>query len=73
MFSSLFDADLEQLRQRMEQLDEFARAEYDGHPDIETIRAEVFPDGEGLSEWDDYRGVRSEYDRRVAEEFDLGQ
>ena len=41
MFSSLFDADLEQLRQRMEQLDEFARAEYDGHPDIETIRAAV--------------------------------
>jgi len=41
VFSSLFDADLEQLRQRMEQLDEFARAEYDGHPDIETIRADV--------------------------------
>ena len=73
MFSPLFDADLEQLRQRMEQLDEFARAEYDGQPDVETIRAEVFPDGEGSSEWDDYHRVRSEYDRRAAEEFDLGQ
>lgn len=73
MFGRLGDADIEQLRQRMEQLDEFARAEYDGHPDVEQLRAEVFPDGEGPSEWDDYHRVRSEYDRRAAEEFDLGQ
>lgn len=57
----------------MEQLDEFARAEQDNHPDIELMRAQVFPDGEGASEWDDYHRVRSEYDRRAAEEFDLGQ
>jgi len=73
MFGPLFDADLEQLRERMEQLDAFARASYDDDPRQEQMRAEVFPHGEGASEWDDYHRVRSEYDRRAAEEYDLGQ
>jgi len=73
VFGPLFDADLEQLRERMEQLDAFARASYEDDPQLEQMRAEVFPHGEGASEWDDYHRVRSEYDRRAAEEYDLGQ
>jgi hypothetical protein len=33
----------------------------------------IFPAGISASPWDDYHWVRSEYDRRAAEEFDLGQ
>lgn len=73
MCGPLFDADLDELRRRMEQLDEFERARHEGGADLEALKAQVFPDGEGASDWDDYHRVRSEYDRRAAEEFDLGQ
>ena len=70
---SLFDADLDQLRARMEQLDALARAEDEGAPELSRLTAEAFPQGRSDSDWDDYHRVRSEYDRRAAEEFDLGQ
>ena len=39
-----------------------------------SLRSEVFPDGINPDrDWDDYHLVRNEYDRRAAEEFDLGQ
>lgn len=70
---SLFDADLDQLRARMEQLDALARAVDEGDPELDRLAEEAFPGGRGDSDWDDYHRVRSEYDRRAAEEFDLGQ
>lgn len=70
---SFFDASLDQLRARMEQLDALARATDEGNPELDRLTEEVFPDGRGDSDWDDYHRVRSEYDRRAAEEFDLGQ
>jgi hypothetical protein len=70
----LFDADLDQLRTRLEQLDEYARAVEEGSGAQHELRAEVFPDGINPDrDWDDYHRVRNEYDRRAAEEFDLGQ
>jgi len=70
----LFDASLERLRYRVEQLDEYARAVEMDLESLDALRAEVFPDGINPDrDWDDYHLVRNEYDRRAAEEFDLGQ
>ena len=70
----LFDADLDQLRTRLEQLDEYARAVEEGSEAQQDLFAQVFPDGINPDrDWDDYHRVRNEYDRRAAEEFDLGQ
>jgi hypothetical protein len=70
----LFDASLDQLRYRVEQLDEYARAVEMDLESLDQLRAEVFPEGLNLDrDWDDYHLVRNEFDRRAAEEFDLGQ
>lgn len=70
----LFDADLDQLRLRLEQLDAWSRAVEAEGPELDSLREEVFPDGiDPERDWDDYHRVRNEYDRRAAEEFDLGQ
>ncbi len=70
----LFDADLDQLRIRVEQLDQWARARETGEPESEHLCREVFPDGfDPERDWDNYHRVRNEWDRRAAEEFDLGQ
>lgn len=72
--SRLFDASLEELEARLAQLDEWARASDEQSPDFEEIRQRVFELGDDpLDDWNDYHRVRSEYDRRAAEEFDLGQ
>jgi hypothetical protein len=70
----LFDCDLEQLRFRLSELDSYAQALEQGAPDIDFIYASVFSRG-GTEEddWNNYHRVRNEYDRRAAEEFDLGQ
>ena len=74
MSNRLFTADLAELEQRLQQLDEWARALEDESDDRDELRQRVFPDGESLDDdWNDYHRVRSEYDRRAAEEFDLGQ
>lgn len=70
---NLFDADLNQLRVRLEQLDAWARAQESEDPELESLAQTVFPDGFDDSDWNDYHRVRNEYDRRAAEEFDLGQ
>jgi len=70
----LFDASLVQLRYRVEQLDEYARAVEMDLDTLEALREEVFPEGiDPDRDWDDYHLVRNEFDRRAAEEFDLGQ
>jgi len=70
----LFDARLDQLRYRVEQLDEYARAVEMDLATLEALRDEVFPEGiDPDRDWDDYHLVRNEFDRRAAEEFDLGQ
>ena len=70
----LFDASLDQLRYRVEQLDEYARAVEMDLESRDQLRAEVFPEGIYPDrDWDDYHLVRNEFDRRAAEEFDLGQ
>jgi len=70
----LFDASLDQLRYRVEQLDEYARAVETDLDTLEALRDEVFPEGiDPDRDWDDYHLVRNEFDRRAAEEFDLGQ
>jgi hypothetical protein len=70
----LFDASLDQLRHRVEQLDEYARAVEMGLDTLDALREEVFPEGiDPDRDWDDYHVVRNECDRRAAEEFDLGQ
>ncbi len=74
MVPDLYDCDLEQLRQRLEQLDAYARAVQDRAEDLVVIEAETFILGGGPEhDWNDYHRVRNEYDRRAAEEFDLGQ
>lgn len=70
----LFDASLDQLRYRVEQLDEYARAVEMDLESLDQLRAEGFPEGINPDrDWDDYHLVRNEFDRRAAEEFDLGQ
>jgi hypothetical protein len=74
MIPSLFDLSLDELRARLEELDRFSRAEEFGDEDLEDLRSVVFARGGGPEDaWNDYHLVRNEYDRRAAEEFDLGQ
>jgi hypothetical protein len=74
MTPSLFDLSLEELRVRLEELDRWSRAQEFGDDDLEGLRAVVFARGGGPDDpWNDYHLVRNEYDRRAAEEFDLGQ
>lgn len=74
MIPSLFDLSLDELRVRLEELDRFSRAREFGHEHLEDLRAVVFARGGGPEDaWNDYHLVRNEYDRRAAEEFDLGQ
>ncbi|AVG23619.1 hypothetical protein C3B54_11634 [Pontimonas salivibrio] len=74
MPSRMDNAGLVELEARMRELDEWTRALEGEHDDLEELRLKVFPDGEDpLDDWNDYHRVRSEYDRRAAEEFDLGQ
>lgn len=74
MSNRLFLADVPELDQRLAELDEWSRAVELGAEDLEEIRQRVFPDGLAPDDdWNDYHRVRSEYDRRAAEEFDLGQ
>lgn len=71
---NLFDATLEQLHERVSQLEEWARATEEQRGDLHELGAELFSHGvPSEDDWDDYHRVRSEYDRRAAEEFDLGQ
>ena len=70
----LFEASLDELEARLTQLDEWARASDEQSSGLEEIRQRVFARGDDpLDDWNDYHRVRSEYDRRAAEEFDLGQ
>jgi len=74
MPSRMDNAGLVELEARMRELDEWTRALEGEHDDLEELCLKVFPDGEDpLDDWNDYHRVRSEYDRRAAEEFDLGQ
>ena len=74
MVPELFECDLDTLRNRLAELDSFAQATEYGAANIEEIRREVFARGGTLEDdWNDYHRVRNEYDRRAAEEFDLGQ
>jgi hypothetical protein len=74
MDSRMDSAGLAELDARMSELDEWSRAVEEGDSDLEDLRRKVFPDGDDpLDDWNDYHRVRSEYDRRAAEEFDLGQ
>lgn len=74
MIPSLFDLSLDDLRLRLDELDAWALAQELGVQDVDELRAVVFAKG-GTPEdaWNDYHQVRNEYDRRAAEEFDLGQ
>jgi hypothetical protein len=70
----LFDLSLDELRQRCDQLDAWALAEEAQHDNLDQLRLEVFSRGGGPDDaWNDYHQVRNEFDRRAAEEFDLGQ
>jgi hypothetical protein len=75
MMPSLYDLSLEQLRDRVQQLEEWGRAqEADDDTILGSLRSEVFAlGGSEEDDWNDYHRVRNEYDRRAAEEFDLGQ
>lgn len=75
MIPSLFDLDLDQLRDRVVELEEWGRVLESGDEEfVESLRATVFAMG-GTEEddWNDYHRVRNEFDRRASEEFDLGQ
>jgi hypothetical protein len=77
-FSSphLADVSFEQLGARLSELEEWGWVSSDPTTDS-ALRREllnrVFPNGDTTGPWNDYHWVRSEYDRRAAEEFDLGQ
>lgn len=75
MTPSLFDLSLEQLRHRLDQLEEWGRAvELRDEELVEELKQDVFRlGGSAEDDWNDYHRVRNEYDRRAAEEFDLGQ
>lgn len=74
MLPDFFDCDLEQLRYRVAELDAYAVASEHNQPELEVIRDRVFALGGSEDEpWNNYHLVRNEYDRRAAEEFDLGQ
>jgi hypothetical protein len=66
----------EQLGARLRELEEWGWVSSDPAVDSEdrmTLFARVFPGDDTSGPWNDYHWVRSEYDRRAAEEFDLGQ
>ncbi len=70
------DVSFEHLGARLRELEEWGWVSTD--PSVEEeVRQElfqrVFPNGDTAHPWNDYHWVRSEYDRRAAEEFDLGQ
>jgi hypothetical protein len=75
MIPSLFDLDLDQLRERLVHLEEWGRVLESGDEElVENLRAEVFAlGGTEEDDWNDYHRVRNEFDRRASEEFDLGQ
>ena len=70
------DVSFEQLAARLAELEEWGWVSSD--PAVEGEERQklfdrVFPTGDTSDPWNDYHWVRSEYDRRAAEEFDLGQ
>ena len=75
MTPSLFELSLDELRHRLDQLEEWGRVLESGDPEsVEELRAAVFRlGGSPDDDWNDYHRVRNEFDRRAAEEFDLGQ
>lgn len=75
MTPSLFDLSLEELRRRLEQLEEWGRViELGDAESVERFRGEVFLlGGSPEDDWNDYHRVCNEFNRRAAEEFDLGQ
>jgi hypothetical protein len=74
MVPSLSDCTLEVLRERYEQLDAYAQALHLGLPELEEFHQAVFAlGGSEEDDWNSYHLVRNEFDRRAAEEFDLGQ
>lgn len=74
MVPKLADQSLDELRERLDLLDAWALAQELGLEGVDELRAQVFAQGGSDSDaWNDYHQVRNEYDRRAAEEFDLGQ
>ena len=74
MVPNLADQSIDQLRQRLDLLDAWALAQELGVDGVDELRAHVFALGGSPDDaWNDYHQVRNEYDRRAAEEFDLGQ
>ena len=74
MLPQFFDCDLEKLSRRVAELDAFAQALERNDHELEQIRSRVFILGGTEDDaWNNYHLVRNEYDRRAAEEFDLGQ
>lgn len=74
---SLTDASLDQLATRVFELDSWGLARDNPsvtQSELDALFSRVFPTGQDPDrDWDNYHLVRSEYDRRAAEEFDLGQ
>ena len=74
MLPNLFECDLEQLRVRVAELDAYAQAVELNDPEVDQLRISVFALGGTENDaWNNYHLVRNEFDRRAAEEFDLGQ
>lgn len=74
MIPELFDCDLEQLRVRVAELDAYALTVELNGPEVDQLRSSVFALGGNENDaWNNYHLVRNEFDRRAAEEFDLGQ
>ena len=70
------DVSFEPLGARLRQLEEWGWVSSDptvDSGDRQDLFDRVFPHGDTSGAWNDYHWVRSEYDRRAAEEFDLGQ
>lgn len=71
---NLADASLDDLSNRVAELEEWARLVEQDPDTAATVAGRFFSGGTPAEiDWDDYHRVRSEYDRRAAEEFDLGQ
>jgi hypothetical protein len=70
------DVSFDQLEARLRELEEWGWVSTDpdgAGEEQQELFDRVFPDGNTSGPWNDYHWVRSEYDRRAAEEFDLGQ
>jgi hypothetical protein len=70
------DVSFDQLGARLRELEEWGWVSTEPGVDSEDRQKlfnRVFPAGDTSGPWNDYHWVRSEYDRRAAEEFDLGQ